>query len=146
MNNNYARACSEVSEILQCIPQEYVNKIPLSIIMKLQENKEQNYKFSYIMNKTYEEQKLLEETRAILANLYIYYWATEEEKEEIKKVHNQDRMKNELLKRQRYNPSDLFKNKKIQNQYTVENIQLIELSKENFIKKIINKIKRFFSF
>lgn len=144
MNNNYAKACNEVGEILKYIPQEYLNKIPLYVIEKLEENKEQNYNFHYNVNKEYEEQELLEETKAILANLYIDYWATEEEKEEIKKIHNNDRAKIEFLKRQKYNPDDMFKNKKLQNQQRVEVTQLIELPKENFIKKIINKIKSFF--
>ena len=146
MNNNYANACTEVSEILKYIPQEYLDKIPLHILKNLEENKDTNYNFYYNIDKSYEEQGLLDETKAILANIYIDYWATQEEKEIIKKIHDEDKAKIELLKQQKYDPNDLFKNKKRQNQNSIESTQLIEVSKETFIKKIINSIKRFLGF
>ena len=145
MNNNYDKACNEVTEIIKYIPQEYIDKIPIHVIKNLEENKDTNYQFHYNIDKDYEEQGLLEETKAILANIFINYWATPEEKETIRNIHNQDRIKQELLKQQKYNSNDLFKNKRTQNSNNVESKQLVEKTKETFIQKIINKIKYFFS-
>lgn len=142
MNNNYARACKEVSEILKYISMDYIEKIPLEVLDVLNQKMDKNYEFQYDINKEYEEQNLLVETKAILANIYIDYWATEEQRERIKEIHNEDRRKIDLLKYEKYNPNELFKNKKsIQN---IEITQLVEGKELSIIQKIMNNIKNLF--
>lgn len=142
MNDNYALACKEVTEILKYISAEYLEKIPQEVLDTLNQKMDKNYEFQYDINKEYEEQNLLVETKAILANIYIDYWATEEQKEKIKEIHNEDRRKVELLKYEKYNPNDLFKNKN--SRQNIEFTQLVEVREPSLIQKIMNKIKNLF--
>ena len=146
MSDNYTIACNEVCEILKYLPSEYLSKIPIDLIKKLEGNREENYKFRYNVNKPYEEQEILDETKAILAKIYIDYLATEETRVKIKEFHNIARAEAELLKQQKCTSKDLFENRKLKSQYNDKNIQLIEIPKENFIKRIINKIKKLLGF
>ena len=58
----------------------------------------------------FEEQNLLDETKAILANIFRDYWATEIQKEKIITKQNYDRKQLEEKKKERYNYDNLFKN------------------------------------
>ena len=144
MNNNYAKACKEVLEIFKYIPEEYIKKIPLEIIQAMKEKEDKKYEFHYDINKEYDEQNLLIETKAILANIFRDYWATTEEKQKIKDIYNEEIRKIEELKREKYKYEDLFKNKDKKLNYEIQNTQLIEKRKESFIQKIVNKIKKLF--
>ena len=82
--------------------------------------------------------------KAILFNLFRDYLATQEQKEKIIKMQNEERQKNELEKQKQYN-IDVFANKYNQNKTErIDEIQLVEY-KENIFKKLLNKIKSFFS-
>ena len=88
---------------------------------------------------------MLPETKAILFNLFRDYLAKPEQKEKIIRMQNEERQKNELKKQQQYNV-DVFANKKKENIKTKEKerFELIEY-KENIFKRILNKIKNFFT-
>ena len=108
------------------------------------------YNFSIDINKSFEEQELLDETKAILANIFRDYWATQYQKERIHAKEKYDREKIEEEKREKYN-SDIFKAKesnKTENDSSkdaINNSNLpIEVKKERFYEKIINFFKRFF--
>ena len=72
----------------------------------------------------------------------------EEEKEELIRAYsNNDKKRNEEL-REKYNPDNIFKNKNKEReveQITEEITAIAEYKKENFIKKLLNKIKRLFT-
>ena len=87
---------------------------------------------------------MLPETKAILFNLFRDYLATSEQKQKIIKMQNEERAKNELKKQQKYE-TDIFKNKKVEQQTNAiqEEKSLIKY-KENIFQKIINKIKNWF--
>ena len=88
---------------------------------------------------------MLPETKAILFNLFRDYLATPEQKAKIIRMQNEARQKNELKKQQMYN-TDVFVNKPKENQSSNNNetMQIVEY-KESIFKRILNKIKRFFS-
>ena len=69
----------------------------------------------------------------------------EEEKEELIRAYsNNDKKQNEEL-REKYNPDSIFKNKNKEReveQITEEITAIAKYKKENFIKKLLNKIKR----
>ena len=111
-----------------------------------------DYYFKVDINKSFEEQDLLEETKAIFANIFRDYWATPYQKERIEAKEKSDRQKLEEEKAQKYNPDDIFKKKNAESvienteKDTIEISNLpIEVKKEKFYEKIINFFKRIFN-
>ena len=98
MNDNYNKAYEEILEILKYMPKESVNKIPNQMIYTFKTKMDKNYNFSIDINKSFEEQNLLDETKAILANIFRDYWATPYQKERIEAKERYDRQKLEKEK------------------------------------------------
>lgn len=84
----------------------------------IKSNMDKNYEFKVDINKSFEEQELLEETKAIFANIFKDYWATPYQKESI-------------VKNEESNIGDS------------SNLP-IELKKEKFYEKIINFFQKIF--
>ena len=76
MENVYPKAYKEVCEILKYMPKESVEKIPLEMRLLFERKLDIEYDFEIDEDKPFEEQQLLLETKAILANLYRDYWAS----------------------------------------------------------------------
>lgn len=156
MEDNYAKAYKEIVEILKYVPEESVNKIPKDMRNIFEAEQLKTYNFKIDTEKSFEEQELLEETKAILANIFRDYWATDYQKARIIEKENQDREEWERQKREKYNPNDIFKNRNtttndnnisqdIQEQLNEEyNKNLPMEVKENYYKKIINFFKKLF--
>ena len=148
MEDIYEKAYKEVVEILKYVPQESVNKIPQEMREMFELNQSKTYKFEINPEKPFEAQELLEETKAIFANIFRDYWATPSQKEKILAKELYEINKIEEEKRAEYNPNDIFKKKKIE-KYTenlIENNNSlpIEIKKVTFFKKIINFFIKFF--
>ena len=149
MEDNYPKAYKEVIEILKYVPQESVNKIPNEMLETFKIKMDNNYNFSIDINKKLEEQNLLDETKAILANIFRDYWATNYQRERIKAKENYDRQKMDEEKRLKYN-SDIFAKRRSENaglkekQSEVINTLPIKSKKERFYYKIINFFKKLF--
>lgn len=148
MEDNYPKAYKEVIEVLKYVPKESVDKIPQTMINTLNLKMDKNYEFSIDIDKGFEEQELLDETKAILANIFRDYWATPYQKERIEAKEKYDRQKKEEEKREQYNPDDIFKKN---NKETIEekvekstNNLPVELKKEKFYHKIIDFFKKVF--
>ena len=156
---NYRNAYKEVYEILQELDEENHNKIPKDIIKVFEENKNEEYEFHLDDELELKEQDLLPETKAILYNLFRDYLSEPWQKEKIVKWQNEEKQRNEELKKQKYN-TEIF-NKKACNQndcnsinnaqkekntnlLNMENSQLLMEYKENIFKKVINYIKNLF--
>ena len=111
MEDKYPKAYKEVDEILKHMPSESVEKIPETFRKMFKEKMDFNYDFKLDESVEFEKQELLDETKAILANFYRDYWASEEERNEIIEKEKIELKKIEEEKREKYNPDDLFKNK-----------------------------------
>lgn len=145
MEDNYQKAYKEILEILKYVPEESVKKIPQEMIDMFEKEQLKTYDFQIDTSKAFEEQELLEETKAILANIFRDYWATPYQKERIVIKEKYDRQQREEQKRKIYNPNDLFKNKNNRNSDFEKLSNLpIEVKKESFFKKIINFLKKKF--
>lgn len=140
---NYHKAYKEVYEILQNTSKEDLKLIPEEFINMLEENMDKNYKFELDSNISFENQKLLTETRSIFAYIFLNYWGTESQKDLIKKKFMQDININEKKKKDQYGEQNLFKNN-LKNGIKKEKIEVQLYKKENIIMKIINRIKNFF--
>lgn len=142
-NKEYAKAYTEVMEILKYLPEEDVKNIPENELNFYRDNMDTEYYFKIDIDKDLEEQVISDTAKAILANIFREYWATDEEKEVIKLKHRKYLERLEEEKRARYNPDDLFKKRR--EEKVSENVNLpVEVKKETFFKKLINFIKGIF--
>ena len=148
MEDNYPKAYKEVIEILNYVPKESVDKIPQTMLDTFKTKMDKEYDFTVDVNKSFEEQDILEETKAIFANIFRDYWATPYQKERIEAKEKYDRQKLEEEKMKKYNSEDIFKKKQqINESKTVENYNEnlpMEVKKDSFYIKIINFFKKFF--
>ena len=143
MVNITSEVCSEVYDIIYNM--KLYNKIPKGFIEIINKNRNPQYKVNIDYSKSINEQELQRGTRVVLALIYRDYLCSEEErkaliqkdKDELKKIENE-------LK-ERYNPDNLFKNKKIEEIEIKGEIQaLVEYKEKTFIQKVWNKIKSLF--
>ncbi len=144
--DNSSLAYSEVYAILNMIEDEYKERVPKNVMDFFEEERDKEYNPIIDVNIPLEKQNLKRKTLVLLAILNLNYWCdSEEEKQEILDSF----AKNEELKRikekeltENYNINNLFK--KIENNENKTEVSLIEYKKQNFIQKIILKIKSLF--
>lgn len=148
MEDNYNKAFREVVEILKHVPEESVQKIPQDMRDMFEEEMDKNYKFEVKDNVEFEDLELLDETRAILANVFRDYWATPYQRERILEKEQYDRQKINEEKQQKYNPNNLFSRKNINDTEELKNTNSenlpAEVKKEKFYHKLINFIRKIF--
>lgn len=148
MENNLLKAYAEVDKILSFMEIRYVEKIPKKMREMFKNEKLQGYEPNIDKNVPLEEQKLERKTLAILAMLNLNYWCeNEEEKQELIMAYSHNDKKRNKEIRERYNPDNIFKNRNKEKeieQITEEITAIVEYKKENFIQKLLNKIKRLF--
>lgn len=130
------KALTEVYHVINSLNINEYKRIPVNIITAIEENMDKNYEVDFEIL----EKQMLPDTKKILATIYTYFLANKEEKNII----------NQLIESEKkYKTKDIFKYNKVEitNSKEIENINLpsnIIEYKENFIKKIIYKIKHFF--
>lgn len=149
MKANYPKAYTEVLEILKYMPKDDVDKIPKKLIDTFEYKKDTNYSFTIEENQDFSKLKILDETEAIIVNIFKDYWASPEQKAKIETKMKDDIRTIEEEKRKKYN-NDIFKQKdnkktenKIQENADSNNLP-IELKKEKFYEKIIKFFKKMF--
>lgn len=144
VTKDLSEAAVEFKSILENCSDDIVNKIPTNFLKFIDKIASKTYKFNYDKTKSLIEQNLKFETRGLIALVYQDYICTDEERKEYIQKSNLYIIENENMKREKYNPNDIFKDVK---NYKVNNSKensIIEYKKENFIQKIFNKIKYFF--
>ena len=134
MDDTYANAYVEILEILKYVPTKEIEKISKKEIEFFEKNKNINYKYNYDANNPI----TLRKTDAIIVNLYKKYFATEEENRKMDELLLLNEQKSELRKNQIYSNKDIFKAKKTE---PIKPNLPVEVKGENFIQKIISKIK-----
>lgn len=145
MQIDYSKSCTEVLTIINNMSIENQKKIPKELIDAFEENKDINYNFYLDYSKDLKSQNISEFTKAILKNLYRDYWVTEEKRKIINLKEQQERNELEKLKREKYNPDNIFK--KDEPVLAAKNTNLpveVKEEKQSFLAKIISKIKGLF--
>jgi len=133
--NNYSKAYKEVYEILKCISEEERKKISPELIHIIEKNMDKNYEYHLKEDIEFGKQQMLEETRNILALIYIDYWADIKEKDAIMRKYNHDLQK---LEDNKYTYVNIIqKHEKISN----EKITLVEKIEEKWYQKLYKNIK-----
>ena len=98
------KAYSEVDEFLELLNNEDREKIPQKLRNFFREEKDKSYTKGIILEKTIEEQNLLKETLAIIAFLNLQYWCeSEEEKQRLMSIYNNNERKYQEKLREKYN-------------------------------------------
>ncbi len=149
MDKKYARAYTEVLEILKHIPEDELDKIPKTEIQFYENNCDKNYRYDYNQSLSVDKQIISREANTVIIAIYMNYFANEKQKGIIEKILKQNTIEEEKIKSEKYNIDEIFqKNKNIADKsetFNAENLP-IEINKngESFIKKIINKIKSIF--
>ena len=149
MENSLSKAYAEVLLILSYMEQKYIDMIPKKLLELFNEEKDKNYQPNINPNISLAEQNLQRKTLALLAMLNLNYWCEDEnEKKELLKMYSENDKKIEAEMRERYNPDNLFKKKeKVEQNDDIkqEKTELIEYKEKNIFRKIIDRIKTFFS-
>lgn len=138
--SNINQALSEVYIILRYSDSNLINKIPLKFISMVNKFKDPSYKIQIDENKSLNEQKLLPETRQILALIYRDYLCDEKEREELIKKNNKKREEMNNT----YDIKNVFE-KRSNNIKEINNEeQLIVVKQEKWYDKIFKFFKNIF--
>lgn len=146
-NDKYAKAYTEVLEILKYLPKNEYDKIAKEKIKFFEINKDNSYKYSINPHMPLDKQNISIETNSIIIVLFRDYFATEKQKEKLNTILKQNEDKYELEIRNKYKPDAIFKKRSSNiienntNEGIKDNNLLIEVKEENFFKKFIAYIK-----
>ena len=150
MNNKYAKAYTEVVELLNALPIDEFNQIPSEEIEFYKENMDKDYNFTIDSGVDLSKQNISFEANSIIIDIFQKYFATEEQKEKIEKILEKNSAEEDALKRERYNPDNIFKKEVSSNikvEETIENenvdVEKNEILPINVKENIFSKIKSF---
>ena len=137
---------SEVYSILDMLGNSYINRLPSSLYKMIKEEKLDEYKPQYNSTILLEQQNVRKEALSIIALFHLNYWCTSnDEKTKLKTLLNKNEEKYQAEIREKYNPDNIFKNRRIDTAANteVDTVTMVEY-KESIFKKFFNKIKSFF--
>ena len=144
MNSATQKAYVEVIELLKFFSAEQVKQIPETKLKVFFKYRAESYSYKIDETKSFFEQDMMPETKAIFTILFEDYWATDEQRKVLKQKESEAFKELEDKKRSLYNPDDLFKNKRIneiENDTKNANITLLN---EKWYSKVILALKNFF--
>ena len=147
MKQEYKKAFSEVNEIIKMMPDELTNRIPSKFKEMLEDERDKEYNPN--IQEPLEKQKLKNETIIILGLIYRDFLCPTDEKRRLQE--KDARELQEVQKaieeeiREKYNPDDIFKNKReIKDEEITEEKSLTVVKEEKWYQKIFNLIKGIF--
>lgn len=143
-----SEAAVEFNCILENSSKTIIEKIPIKFLNFMKEIASTTYEFNYDKSKSLNEQNLKSETRGLIALVYQDYICNDDERKEYIQKSQMFANKMEDLKREKYNPDNIFKTK---NNYTesIEKIDsaetaIVEYKEKNFLQKLFDKIMNIF--
>ena len=148
MKQSTMEAYAEVDSILDLMDSKYILEIPKQLRELFKSKKDINYNKKILSNKPLQEQDLKKETLEILAVLNYNYWCKDEQKKkELAQLYYDNEIKQEQELREKYNPDNIFKNKRTENFDIQENNQEVAMTvieEKGLLSKIINFIRNIF--
>lgn len=135
----YARACTEVLEILKDAPPEDIAKIPKELLEALENKKDKDYKFETNSYMSFENEDISETARAMLMGIFREYIMKPQEDDKPKQEFEKDV---EVEENTENNIEEIEHQNKDQEQE--EQLALVEVKKESLYRKIINFFKKLF--
>lgn len=104
-----AYAYAELLEILSLMEEKYTKKIPKKLMSVFETNALSTYEKHIDVNKPLIEQKITRKTSALIAVLTVQYWCeTQEQKQELLNIFEQNQIKHDEEIRRKYNPDNIF--------------------------------------
>ena len=144
MNNLYAKAYTEVLEIINHFSEDEYKKIPKEKIVFYEKHKDRKYDFKINPNIDLAEQNISRKANAILVSLFRDYFATAKQKEILKNLLQQNQEKLEKEKYLKYNPDNIFNKSNSNINDSKDKVALVEIKNEVWYRKILNFFKRIF--
>ena len=149
MNVDTQEMYSEVYNILNLLGNSYIDKLPKSLFKMIEEEKSSTYNPQYSEDKSLNEQNIKRESLSMIALFHLNYWCnSNEEKEQLKQLFKNNEEKHQAEIREKYNPDNLFKNRKQENttesQPFINDVAIVKYKEKNFLQKIFDKIKYLF--
>lgn len=86
MQKTFAMSCTEVYEIINSLPKEEFEKIPLHEIEFLKKNKDNEYKFIVDKNINIEELNISKRANAMIVILWEKYFASDTQKQKLRVI------------------------------------------------------------
>lgn len=125
----------------------YQNKLNKGFINFIEKNKDINYSSNINPKIPLNKQNIKKETKEMLGIIYRDYLCDKEKRIELLQQEKNELTKYEEQQRELYNPNNIFRNRNNVSDEEKEKIEEVSLvaHKENIIKRIINKIKHFFT-
>ncbi len=144
MNNSYAKAYTEVLEILSHFSAEEYSKIPQEKINFYKNNMKKNYEYSIDPDIDLSKQYISKEANAILISIFRDYFANDSQRQTLNNLLNQNQKEYENIIKEKYNPNNIFVNN---NRNVTENrkrLALVEINDMKWYTKVWRFIKEFF--
>ncbi len=140
---DYAKSYTQLLEIVKHLSYEDVKKIPKEKLLYYKKNKDIAYTYFYNPQLSFEEQtsKL---TKILIANLYVDYWTTEEERMEIKNNDKKELYDREIEKTKQYPVNNLFSRKKKADKINTTVTSITVIKQKSILSQILYKIKKLF--
>lgn len=107
MNNSYARAYTEVLEIISHFSDKEYSKIPKEKIEFYKAHKDKNYMYKINPEIDISNQEISREAGSILIGLFRDYFSTEKQREILKEILKQNQLKLERKKAKEYNLNNI---------------------------------------
>lgn len=134
----YAKAFSEVHEILKLMPNELLIKIPQNFRTFIEEEKSKSY--NPIIKEPLENENLMIETIIIMGLIYRDFLVSDDER---KRLQEKDNIELNKYYEERYSADKIFENKQnLEKNCSEENTSIVEY-KESVLKMIFRKVKEF---
>ena len=152
----YARAYTEVLELIKHLSSDELAKIPESEIEFYKSNMDTNYSFSINPEIPLNEQNISIEANAVIVSIFKNYFASEKQKEILENLLAQNQAKKEEELREKYNPDKIFDNSgtimtnQLNKDNSIEEVKqeketmAMTVKKESFLTKIWSFIKGIF--
>ena len=140
INVRISKSYKEVLTYLSLLPPTELKKIPPEKLEIYAKYMDDSYDYKIDSSRPMQSQKMMEETKAILANLFRDYFANDYQKQRILVKEENDLQKIEKIKKEKYDPYKILEKR---NQNKVEIKELV-VSKHSYLKELIKKIKKLF--
>lgn len=140
INVRISKSYKEVLTYLSLLPPTELKKIPPEKLEIYAKYMDDSYDYKIDSSRPMQSQKMMEETKAILANLFRDYFANDYQKQRILVKEENDLQKIEKIKKEKYDPYKILEKR---NKNKVEIKELV-VYKHSYLKELIKKIKKLF--
>lgn len=143
LSNTY----EEVYQILKNMNKATVMRVPNNVLNNIINNRNSNFKTRIDKKDLFNQENISKEAMDLICYIAYNYWLDSDEKRKIDIINQDFYRESEKEKSKKYNPDNLFNKNKELNLQIQKNNFLTEYkdNKTSLIKRIINKIIKFFN-